>query len=210
MTIPRVYASTRVGPVGWRLAVGHGIDTPARPNRSRARTEVVMIANEPVVVARYPFRTAAEAARLRLEAEGIPASLLDAEVVDMNWFLAEAIGWIKVMVPAADAERAATILRETEERRLTRRWRRPPRVSQRPGDTTMADQDGVDPDQIDDLERQIYGLRLHVATVYRLLTSKGVCNPEGIKAVMEQIDASDGARDDEFFGDVLDPGSDQP
>jgi hypothetical protein len=74
----------------------------------------------------------------------------------------------------------------------------------------MADQDGVDPDEIDDLERQIYGLRLHVATVYRLLTSKGVCSPEEIKAVMERIDAEDGARDEEFFGDVLGPASDEP
>ena len=169
-----------------------------------------MIANEPVVVAHYPFRTAAEAARLRLEAEGIPAFLSDAEVVDMNWFLGNALGWIKVLVPAAEAERAATILRETEQRRLIRRWRRPPGASQRRGDTTMADQDGVDPDEIDDLERQIYGLRLHVATVYRLLTSKGVCSPEEIKVVMEQIDAADGARDEEFFGDVLGPASDEP
>ena len=41
-----------------------------------------MIANEPVVVAHYPFRTAAEAARLRLEAEGMPAFLSDAETVE--------------------------------------------------------------------------------------------------------------------------------
>jgi len=169
-----------------------------------------MIANEPVVVAHYPFRTAAEAARLRLEAEGIPAFLSDAEAVDMNWFLANALGWIKVLVPAAEAERAATILGETEQRRLIRRWRRPPGIPQRRGDTTMADQDSVDPGEIDDLERQIYGLRLHVATVYRLLTSKGVCTAEEIKAVMERIDAEDGARDQEFFGDVLDPASEQP
>ena len=74
----------------------------------------------------------------------------------------------------------------------------------------MVDQDDVDPDEIDDLEREIYGLRLHIATVYRLLTSKGICRPEEIKAVMEQIDAEDGARDEEFFGDVLDPASDEP
>ena len=169
-----------------------------------------MSADEPVVVAHYPFRTAAEAARLRLEADGIPAFLSDAEVIDMNWFLADAIGWVKVVVPAAEAEGAAAILRETEQRRLMRRWRRPPGASRQRGDTTMADQDDVDPDEIDDLERQIYGLRLHVATIYRLLTSKGISSPEEIKAVMEQIDAQDGARDEEFFGDVLDPASDEP
>ena len=85
-----------------------------------------MNADELVVVAHYPFRTAAEAARLRLEAEGIPAFLSDAETVNMNWFLANALGWIKVLVPAAEAERAAAILRDVEERRLIRRWRRPP------------------------------------------------------------------------------------
>jgi hypothetical protein len=78
---------------------------------------------EPVVVAHYPFRTSAEAARLRLEAEGIPAFLTDAEVVDMDWFLANALGWIKVLVPAVEAARAAAILRETEQHRLIRRWR---------------------------------------------------------------------------------------
>jgi hypothetical protein len=72
----------------------------------------------------------------------------------------------------------------------------------------MAEQDPIDPEEIDDLERQLYGLRLHVATLYRLLISKGVCSPDEIKAVMEQIDAADGARDEEFFGDVLDPASD--
>jgi hypothetical protein len=169
-----------------------------------------MIPAEPVVVAHYPFRTAAEAARLRLEAEGIPAFLSDAEVVDMNWFLANALGWIKVLVPAAEAERAATILRETEQHRLIRQWRRSSGPSAGEGDTTMADQDSIDPEEFDDLERQLYGLRLHVATLYRVLTSKGICSPEEIKAVMEQIDAADGARDEEFFGDVLDPASDQP
>jgi hypothetical protein len=74
----------------------------------------------------------------------------------------------------------------------------------------MAEQDSVGPEEFDDLEGQLYGLRLHVATLYRLLISKGVCSPDEIKAVMEQIDAADGARDEEFFGDLLDPASDQP
>jgi hypothetical protein len=42
------------------------------------------------------------------------------------------------------------------------------------------------------------------------LTSKGICSPEQIKAVMERIDAEEGARDEEFFGDVLAPASDEP
>jgi hypothetical protein len=164
-----------------------------------------MTADEPVTVAQYPFRPAAESARLRLEAEGIPAFLSDAEIVDMNWLLGTAVGWIKLQVPAADAERAATVLRVVEQRRLIRRWRSS--ESSESGVTTMADQDEVSPDEIDDLERHLYGLRLHIATIYRLLTSKGITNPEEILAMMEKVDAEDGASDEEFFGDMIGPSS---
>jgi hypothetical protein len=161
-----------------------------------------MTADEPVTIAHFPFPTAAEAARLRLEAEGIPAFLADAETVGLDW--------IKLEVPASEAERAATILQQTERRRLIRRWRPASGPSELGGDTTMADQDDVDPDEIDDLERQIYGLRLHIATLYRLLTSKGICTPEEIQSVMEKVDAEDGANDEEFFGDVIGPSSGEP
>ena len=162
-----------------------------------------MTADEPVTIAKYPFRTAAEAARMRLEAEGVPVFLSDAEIVDLS--LGNALGWIKLQVPAADAERAAAILRTVEQRRLIRRWRSSGMTERKA--TTMADQDDVDPDEIDDLERQIYGLRLHVATIYRLLTSKGICTAEEIQAMMQKVDAEDGASDEEFFGDVIGPSS---
>jgi hypothetical protein len=74
----------------------------------------------------------------------------------------------------------------------------------------MADEDNADSDEFDDLERQIYGLRLHVATIFRLLTSKGIATPEEIQSLMEKIDAEDGANDEEFFGDVIGPASDEP
>ena len=166
--------------------------------------------DEPVTVAHYPFRTAAEAARLRLEAEDIPAFLSDAEVMDMNWLLGNALGWIKLQVPAADAGRAAEILRPVEERRLARRWRQTSESSRQRGDSTMSDQDDVEPEDLDDLERQLYGLRLHVATLYRLLTTKGICTADEIQAMMEKVDAEDGASDEEFFGDVIGPASDEP
>ncbi len=166
-----------------------------------------MTESEPVTVAQYPFRTAAEAARLRLEAEGIPAFLADAEIVDMNWLLGTALGWIRLQVPAADAERAARILQTVEKRRLMRRWRAS--MFSEKGNTTMADENDVDSDEIDDLERQIYGLRLHIATLYRLLTVKGICTPEEIQATIEKVDAEDGASDEEFFGDVIGPSSDE-
>jgi hypothetical protein len=69
----------------------------------------------------------------------------------------------------------------------------------------MADQENVNPGELDDLERQIYGLRLHIATIYRLLTSKGIGTPEEIQSLMAKIDAEDGASDEEFFGDVIGP-----
>jgi hypothetical protein len=167
-----------------------------------------MTADELVTVAHYPFRNVAEAARLRLEAEGISVFLSDAEIVDMNWLFGNALGWIKLQVSAADAERAAAILRTVEQRRLIRRWRSTG-ISER-GVTTMADQDDVDPDEIDDLERQMYGLRLHIATIYRLLTSRGICTSEEIQAMVEKVDAEDGASDEEFFGDVIGPSEGEP
>ncbi len=167
-----------------------------------------MTAGEPVTIAQYPFRTAAEAARLRLLSEGIPAFLSDAETVDMNWLLGNALGWIKLQVPSADAERAAAILRTVEQRRLIRRWQSS-EISER-GVTTMADQDDDTPDEIDDLERHMYGLRLHIATIYRLLTSKGICTADEIQTMMEKVDAEDGASDEEFFGDVIGPSSGEP
>jgi len=169
-----------------------------------------MTASEPVTVAYFPFRTAAEAARLRLDAEGIPAFLSDVEIVDMDWLLGNALGWIKLNVPAAEAERAAAILQPVEQRRLIRRLRRSSGPSNVGDNPTMDDQENVDPSEIDDLERQIYGLRLHVATIYRLLTSKGIGTPEEIQSLMEKIDAEDGASDEEFFGDVIGPSSSEP
>ncbi len=164
-----------------------------------------MTEDEPVTIAHYPFRTAAEAARLGLDAEGIPAFLADVETLDMDWLLGNALNWFKLQVPAADAERAAALLGQVEGRRLTRRWRRSPGPSTKPGESKMADED-----EMDDLERQLYNLRLHIATIYRLMTSKGITTPEEIQAMMEKVDAEDGASDEEFFGDVIGPPSGEP
>jgi hypothetical protein len=192
--------------VFWYTYCCYSVCRPTGLGRSsRGTGGILMTADEPVTVAHYPFRPAAEAARLSLDAEGIPTFLSDAEIVDMDWLLGNALGWIKLQVPAVDAERATEILRRVEERRLTRRWRRSPGPFVRRGDSTMADED-----EMDDLERQLYGLRLHVATIYRLLTSKGICTPDEIQAMIEKVDAEDGASDEEFFGDVIGPPSGEP
>jgi hypothetical protein len=52
----------------------------------------------------------AEFALMLLEGEGIQAFLADASIVAMDWLLGNAIGWVKVQVEAADAERAKAIL----------------------------------------------------------------------------------------------------
>ncbi len=165
-----------------------------------------MTADALVTVAHYPFRNVAETARLRLEAEDIRVFLSDAGIVDLS--LGNALGWIKLQVLPDDADRAAAILRTVEQRRLIRRWRSSGNTERKA--TTMADQDDVDRDEIDDLERQLYGLRLHIATIYRFLTSKGICTSEEIQAMMEKVDAEDGASDEEFFGDVIGPPSSEP
>lgn len=62
------------------------------------------------------FRTLpkAEAAKLLLEAAGMPVLLADAETVSMDWLLGNAIGYIKVQVPRPLVDRAVRLLEETE------------------------------------------------------------------------------------------------
>jgi hypothetical protein len=73
------------------------------------------MADDLVTVATFEFLPLAEAARAHLIAEGIPAFLWDAETVYMAWSLGNALGYIKLQVPEAQAERARGILDETEE-----------------------------------------------------------------------------------------------
>ena len=54
----------------------------------------------------------ADLIKARLEAAGIPVFLKNYETINANWFYANALGWIQVMVRKADAERARKILDE--------------------------------------------------------------------------------------------------
>jgi hypothetical protein len=63
-----------------------------------------------VVIASFGRIMEAELARARLEAEGIPAFLLDENAVSANPFYSPALGGIKLAVAARDAERAREIL----------------------------------------------------------------------------------------------------
>jgi hypothetical protein len=151
-----------------------------------------------VTIAAYPSRTMAEAVRLRLENEGLSPILADAETVDMDWFLDNAIGGIKVQVPRSEADRASTTLRGIEGQ--IRRSRRTHRPHVRDSDESPAVEDA---ERFDDLERLVFGLRLQVATLYRFLELKGLGTAEELRILMDKIDAEDGARDDEFYGDVV-------
>jgi hypothetical protein len=79
------------------------------------------MAEELVIVERYRFLPEAEAARMYLESEGITAFLADAETVNMDWFLANAIGNIKLQVPSAQAETARALLDRLRENQQQRR-----------------------------------------------------------------------------------------
>ena len=54
----------------------------------------------------------AHLARGRLEAEGIRASVIDENIVRMNWALSQAVGGVKVQVHHEDLEKAREILGE--------------------------------------------------------------------------------------------------
>ena len=68
------------------------------------------MADNLVNVASYEFLQQAEGAKLDLEAEGISAFVADATLVTTNWFLGNAVGYIKLQVPASQADRAKEVL----------------------------------------------------------------------------------------------------
>jgi ribosomal protein S27AE len=65
-------------------------------------------------VATYPTAIAAELAAAALRNEGIAARLRDAQVSSVLPHLTAAFGYVKLDVPAADAERARALLRDIE------------------------------------------------------------------------------------------------
>src|SRR3990172_4296043 len=65
-----------------------------------------------VAVATFSRPADAELARGRLEAEGLRAFVADAHVVRMNWLLSQAVGGVKLMVPASEEAMAMAILNE--------------------------------------------------------------------------------------------------
>ena len=66
--------------------------------------------NELVTVASFPDVAEAQLARERLESEGIPAYVLEAQAGGVMPFLTNMTGGIHVQVKAEDAERAREVL----------------------------------------------------------------------------------------------------
>lgn len=69
-----------------------------------------------VTVGGFQFAPEAEAARMCLEAEGIRAFIVDAEIVSMDWLIGNAVGYIKLQVPQSQAEQALAVLRQVSPR----------------------------------------------------------------------------------------------
>ena len=65
---------------------------------------------ELVTVRTYRFPHYAEADRMHLTAENIPAFIADENVVNWDWFLGQAIGFVKLQVPQSYVEAANKIL----------------------------------------------------------------------------------------------------
>jgi hypothetical protein len=63
-----------------------------------------------VTVARFTEVWEAHILKSRLLADGLLASIADEHLVAMDWFYSNAIGGVRVQVPAVEAERARAIL----------------------------------------------------------------------------------------------------
>src|SRR5436305_15066889 len=74
-----------------------------------------------VTVGAFSTAVEAELARNRLAEEGIAAQLGDAEAVTMLWAFSGALGGVKVLVAAEDAERAEAILQRVKRGHKARR-----------------------------------------------------------------------------------------
>ncbi len=64
-----------------------------------------------VTIAAFSQPIEAHLARAKLESEGIACMVGDEYLVRVDWFLSNAIGGVKVMVPAWEVERARDVLR---------------------------------------------------------------------------------------------------
>jgi hypothetical protein len=70
------------------------------------------MADDLVTLATFRFASKAEYTKWVLEQEGIQAFVFDGNTVTADWFLGNAIGYVKLMVLASRAEAALEIVRK--------------------------------------------------------------------------------------------------
>jgi hypothetical protein len=63
------------------------------------------------VIAQFSFPHEAHLAKSRLEASDIPAFIADEHTISMNWLYSNAVGGVKLKVPAEFEEKAVAILK---------------------------------------------------------------------------------------------------
>lgn len=66
--------------------------------------------DELLPIATFVRPAEAVAARVALEAQGIMCFLKDENIISMDWLLGNAVGYVKLIVPASDAKRARELL----------------------------------------------------------------------------------------------------
>lgn len=72
--------------------------------------------NQPfVTIADFQFVSEAEVCKVMLQDQGFDVVIADAELVNTNWFLGNAVGYIKLQVPSDQAQAAATCLQRVRE-----------------------------------------------------------------------------------------------
>ena len=73
--------------------------------------------NELVTIEKYQFLPQAESARIAMQSAGIETFLADAETVNTDWMLGNAVGYIKLQVRQSQADAALAILDQMRIRR---------------------------------------------------------------------------------------------
>ena len=73
--------------------------------------------NNLVTIETYTYVGQADVARAELEKAGIQAFLADDNLIQMDWFLGNAVGGVKLQVAEEDAEDALQIIEQIKRRR---------------------------------------------------------------------------------------------
>jgi hypothetical protein len=83
-------------------------------HRSSSEDESTSASGDLVMIARYSTALDAQLLQSRLEVEGVPAFVVDDNIVQMNAFLTMAVGGVRVLVPESCSARAREIARGVE------------------------------------------------------------------------------------------------